>query len=187
MFTGETPMIVKVFALSLSVLSILTFPLTAQSGPNPTRAPQEAQKVGMEIGSVSVWLGMSKSEVVRRVSDAGYKSQVDDSNVIIVGSNKSQSGVLGTTSFRSGMLIFASRSWFQSGSNLMAAVIGALSALASQGSDRCSISSWPVKKPDFTSDNVGIYCGKRSVILNKGRFGSDGDFIDVDERIGSIE
>ena len=53
------------------VLSIL-FALPTNTG----QAPQRHERVSLEVGSITVWLGMTKEEATKRFSNAGYEVTV---------------------------------------------------------------------------------------------------------------
>jgi hypothetical protein len=150
--------------------------LLPQTRPNPT-------KVSIELGSVTVWLGMSKTQMVLVATGAGYRTMDHDNNIIVLDAK----GIVGTCSFASDRLVFASRSWWRPGGDTLTATIDALAALASYGHD-CELTHAPINKPTLDVNRLFVTCGDRSVLVVKGRANSpsDSEVIEVDERIGTL-
>lgn len=137
---------------------------------------QSAQKVSLELGSVKVWLGMTRGEVLNACAAAKYKVLEDKSDDSLnIESNSYR------VEFKSGRVSAARRSWLAGGKDGLEAVLGALATLDKQN---CVVISGAENKPDVTMSRVSINCGARSVLILRGRIGRDG-VEDVFEWIGS--
>jgi hypothetical protein len=151
--------------LALTVLT--AFPCVAQN------------RVSLDVGSVTVWLGMPKSDAMKKFSEAGFKV-VDSGDGLMV----SSPGNVHFLTFRHNSLIFANRDWYVSGSTDEAqAVMGALSALAAKTkTNACTVSHDPISEPGISVDRIFISCGQtfrtdgtlvveRSVMISVSGFG----------------
>jgi hypothetical protein len=132
-------------------------------------AQTEGAKTSIELGAITVWLGMPKQELLRRCTKAGYKVAVEglENDLKILDSEK-----LTTASniFRVGLkddkVTFASRDWYSANAGPFDAVLGALEQLTTGGQDTlCFVGHTEQKSPDNTGDKVSIVCGARSVII----------------------
>jgi hypothetical protein len=160
----------------LLLLLLVVWP--AQTG-QPQSLPDE--RVSLEVGSVTVWLGMPKAEVVKKFSDAGYEV-TDSGDGVLAHSGRE----LHDLHFENGRLVYADLQWYNSNTEEMDAVLGALGALADKTKSRpCSMSHEPLSKPDTALDRIFIFCGDRSVLIARGKFLGK-PVMDVSERIGDI-
>jgi hypothetical protein len=126
-------------------LALLTaFPCVAQN------------RVSLDVGPVTVWLGMLKSDAIKKYSEAGYKV-LDNGDALMLSSN----GNVTLLIFQHNSLIFASRDWSVGESPDEAqAVIGAVSALAEKTkTNACTVSHDPLSEPGISVDRVFIQCG----------------------------
>ncbi len=164
----------------LAVLGLLCICVDAQQPRH--NAPQSPKPlVSLELGSVTVWLGMTQTEALLKLQRAGYHVEGDSAMRIVNDGEK-----VYTIEFENGQLTFADREWHSQGTNVMDAVLGALTALASYGPASCAVTHAPITQPDYASDRIFIECGKRSVLLSQGHFGSVST-VSADERIGQLE
>ena len=80
----------------LCLISIaLSLPCSAQS-----TAPQ--QKVSLELGPVTVWLGMARQEVINKCASAGFKEFPGTDSFLFVDANRHYSA-----EFKDDRLVFA--------------------------------------------------------------------------------
>jgi hypothetical protein len=159
--------------LLLSIVALLAQPGRTQSQTN--------QRVSLDIGSVTVWLNMSKAELVKKFSDAGYVT-TDLGNGVVVGSARE----LHDFRFRNGRLVYAEVEWYRGNGEEMDAVLGALGTLADKSKSRpCTMAHQPLSAPDMNLDRLFIFCGDRSVLIASGKVQGKAS-IDVSERIGDI-
>lgn len=143
-------------------------------------------KISLELGSVTVWLGMQETDALSGFQRAGYKigpGSTEVSKILVNGST-----IYGVW-FKKGRLTFAERDWLQ-GRDVMTAVINGLASLQTQGANNCSIIHQPNIKPGVSIDTIYIYCENRSVVLSNGNVNVDGKTyteLSVKERIGRAE
>jgi hypothetical protein len=140
---------------------------------------QAAPKLSLELGSMKVWLGMSKADVLSACAAVGY-SAIDSKNGVYITSGKGENSHIYDVEFKKGLLSYASRSWASHDKDYLEAVIGVLKGFDGA---TCSISNQPMNKPESALERVLVICGDRSVMLISGTIGKDrvGDVI---ERIG---
>jgi len=165
------PRIVLLFALSTSTLFA-----------------QNANRVSLELGRLSVWLGEEKGAVKQQTEAAGMSFvQVgkSESDRVVVAENDR----IYTLAFESGKLVYADRNWAHEGSSDLPTVIDALSSLADGGAAVCRIEHSPISSPNRKTNQIFIRCGQRGVFLNYGSIISDGksySINDVKETIGTL-
>lgn len=127
-------------------------------------AEAQAPRVKLDLGSVTVWLGMDMVQAKQQLKAAGMTLSSEREEDILVISPASKS--LYSLRFSAGKLVYAARDWLNSDS--LPSVIGAFAALASEGAKNCSILHAPIASPEGTSDRVSIDCGERGVLLIHG-------------------
>lgn len=142
-------------------------------------------KVSIDLGSVTVWLGMPQNDALRQFQNAGYKVLGDGTTAR---TNVQDGNHVYSIWFKDGKVICAEREWYSSGRDEMDAVLGALGAMASHGTSSCSITHDTINEPEKSAERILIECGQRSVFLAKGRIDSTNEtkFVDAFERIGQI-
>lgn len=157
----------------------------------------EAQAVGdhprvsIDLGQVTVWLGMSQEDALAQFRGAGYKVLGDSATA---GASVQDGNHVYSVWFKGGKVICAEREWYSSGRDEMDAVLGALAAMASHGGSSCSVMHDTSKEPDHSAERILIECGRRSVLLMKGKIDVTKELdpsqqmklVDVFERIGQI-
>ncbi len=139
----------------------------------------------LELGTVTVSLGMAKQQVLRLFSEASYKvmeSTATSSATVIDGALKH----VYTVQFTGSRLTYADRSWTSTDGEGLDAAIKALGALAQKGAASCSVAHAPVSEPDTTLDRVFVKCGQRGVLMIRGKASGIGDTYDVSEFIGAF-
>jgi len=142
------------------------------------------QKVSLEIGGATVWLGMPRQEVINRCTSAGLKQMTADRNSILFKGGDD----LYSTQFKNGRLVFADRDWLPSKSGLDAfqttlAALASISDSDKESVSACTINHQPLNSPDNQANRVFISCGKRSFLLMERRIKGK-SYYDVMERIG---
>ena len=155
------------------------------STPAVAQAPIGHSKVSLELGSVTVWLGMSQTDALLQFQSAGYK--------VTAGGTTSRASVqdgnrVYSIWFKGGKVVCAEREWYSPGRDEMDAVLSALAAIASHGANSCSIMHDTINEPDQSAVRVLIDCGGRSVYLAKGKITppTEVQYVSVLERIGQI-
>ncbi len=139
------------------------------------------KQTALDLGHVTVWLGMPQQEAMKRFSSAGYKvTEAGSLGVFLKAADDYYQ-----MRFNQGRLVYAERSWYNSKQgDAFDAVLGALVALAGDAKNQtCTVSHQPVKDPDVTWERIFIFCGDRSVRIGKGRLGGTAG-VDVTEFIG---
>lgn len=151
---------------------------------------QSKPKVGLDIGSVTIYLGMPRDEIIKKCASAGYKQFVVDKDTIAFQDGGDFSPY--TVQFRNDQVVYADREWFLAKGDLDAfeSAIAALGSLAdNEKSPLCIISHVLVRKPDRSLDNIVLSCGQRTITLVRGKF-NDRDaktFYGVEEQIGEMQ
>ena len=148
----------------------------------PCIAQSMSQKVSLELGSVTVWLGMPRQEVINKCASVGFKQLVQDRDRLRFQSEDH----MYTTEFKNGRLVYADRDWYskKSGSDAFQSTIAALGTIGDKNTT-CIISHAPVTDPDKMLNRVFIECGKRSFLLLENK--TEGKaYYDVYERIGEM-
>ena len=140
----------------------------------------------MELGSVTVSLGMPKADVLKRFADAGTK--VTDLGDVVFAEVGSSTPDL---RFKNGTVIYADLEWYRNDTNGVDAVLGALSALAeSNGNRPCALVHAPISTPDLVTNKVLVSCGGVSVLIANGKItitGTPGTpSVTVSQRIGDF-
>jgi hypothetical protein len=144
--------------LAIAVLLSLCLSCFAQSKP----------RVALDIGSVTVYLGMPREDFIKKCATAGYKQSIADKDTItlqIGGAIESY-----TVQFRNDRIVYADREWYLTKGDLDAfeSTIAALGSLAdNEKSPLCIVSQVPVHTPDGSSDNIFISCGQRTITLSR--------------------
>jgi len=156
----------------------------APSNPVAFHAQSAARhaRVALDLGAVTVWLGMPQSDALLQFQSAGYRVTGNgDTRTVSIGDSPAMIG------FRNGRLKYATREWYTPGQDEMDVVIRALTDLASRGGTSCSIVSGRMNTPDGSGDTIFVSCGERSLMFTKGEvIGKTGvvPVVEVQERIG---
>jgi hypothetical protein len=148
--------------LSLALgLCLATLPPASGQG-----AP-EAQRVSLDIGVVKVWLGMPQKLANEEFAKRGYPLEPlgDDLSIVFGGAGENAQH-LGDVAFRSGRLIYAAREW-PGGDQSIESAFAVLTNFAREGSDLCSLSTEPLRKPDFQMERLWVTCGKRTLFVRE--------------------
>jgi hypothetical protein len=141
-------------------------------------SPEES----IDLGGVTVSLGMAKSDVLKRFSASRYTVlSPDDDGLTMVVDRVAKTSY--TVRFVGDRLTYASRSWASSYDEALNSSIKALYALADQGGERCTVARAPLNTPSISGDMVVVRCGVRGVSLMRGTLREGGTY-GVDEFIG---
>jgi len=156
--------------------AILTFVLASAAVPAISQT--------LELGVVTLSLGMASQQVLTLFSEGGYKVMGDSTSTYLVPVvDRTVKHTYGLVQFTGGRLTYAERGWTSTTGDNLDAPIKALGALAQKGATSCSITHAPSSQPDSTLDRVFVTCGQRGVRLAIGRFNGI-DIYDVAEFIG---
>jgi hypothetical protein len=144
-------------------------------------------KTSLELGSVTVWLGMSKQEVLRRCIVADYMvSEGDHHSLMIVDGKKlTEDSRIFDVILKNDRVTFASRNWYSSKAKPFEAVLGALEQLGDRRTG-CLVIHDQDKSPSHALDQVLISCGFRTVRIESGNMNGE-PVADVYEQIDSGE
>ncbi len=129
---------------------------------------QSTPKIALDIGSVTVYLGVPREDFIKRCATAGYRQSVADKDTIIVQIGGAVESY--TVQFRNDRVVYADREWYLTKGDLDAfeSAIAALGSLAdNEKSPLCIVSQVPVHTPDGSSDNIFISCGQRTITLSR--------------------
>jgi hypothetical protein len=129
----------------------------------------KGEKTSLELGSVTVWLGMPKQEVVKRCASASYllskgpgdELEIRDSEKLTAGSH------IFRVIFKNDQVTYASRNWYSSKASPFDAVLGALEQLG-DARGGCSVAHDQDKTPGSAFDRVVVTCGFRRVLIESG-------------------
>lgn len=145
-------------------------------------AQPASQKISLEIGGATVWLGMPRQEVVDRCTSAGLKQMTADRNSILFKSGDD----LYSTQFKNDRLVFATRDWLPSKDGLDAfqtTMIALASISESDSASACTISHHQINNPATQGSQVLIACANRSFLLEEGKVKGE-PYYSLSERIG---
>jgi hypothetical protein len=142
-------------------------------GASPTDA---GNKITLQLGSVTVWLGMPNEEAISGLKNAGYSYLGKDGKLDWVWNKGDDNNYwLGSAS---GRLVYAARDWQQRvgrsekperDAAVMKAVVGALKTLAkSDSSQHCAVDLDSLSDPESSKERVFVRCGERSVQITVG-------------------
>ena len=127
---------------------------------------QVENRVSLELGTVTVWLGMDKAAVKQQVEANGMiLDQSNPTNVIVVDAHNSR---IFTLQFEHDKLVYADRNWLRDESKALPSVMDALAALIDKGATNCTIAHAPMTSPDSKMNRVFINCGQRGILLTYG-------------------
>jgi hypothetical protein len=138
---------------------------------------QTSQKVSLELGIVTVYLGEPKAEVVSACADVGFKA-VETYNGLAV----SGGGTAYPVHIKNGRVTQAFRSWSK-GRDEVDALLGALATLDGK---ECIVSHKSVDTPDMQVNQARVVCGPRFVVLSRGNMAGKAS-TDVFEGIGDVD
>lgn len=165
------------------VLAMLLF--TGLAASNAQTNP----RVELELGGVTVWLGMPKALAEKQLTEAGYRLEAGAGTDFVIwqgGTEKQKRRY--SVGFRGGKLSYADRDWFVTGQDPFEAVLAALGALSENATSPCFIMHDPLSEPEQEMDRIVIQCGQRSVLLMLGTFRASGSkYVEVTERIGALQ
>jgi len=155
---------------------------TGKTLPSPA---QQSGRASLELDSVTVWLGMAKKDLLKKLSDKSfYVTEPQPDSFIALSESKNH---VYSIRFRDGVLIYADREWYTKGSEIEDAILNGLSALSdSSGANApCAVIHSPLSEPDFSGDRIFIKCGQRNLLI--GKFKIQGTVsMSVSESIGEL-
>jgi hypothetical protein len=140
-------------------------------------ARPQLMKRELEVGGVTLHLGMAKSEVAEKL--AGQYWKLNDDNWVVAPPNNIGPAI----QFTDGKLNFTERFWATSENDTGMALFGAVSSLNKDGFHTCEVTAGVNTSPDLTAHNVWILCGDKSVVINRDTIGSH-SYTMVHEELG---
>ena len=180
-FATEQDMKAMLAVLFLAAAVIPTLPQRAKQYP-----PQN--RLSLQLGTVTVWLGMPKSEFMTAAKAAGYnvndRPGLDNEVLMTLESGREITQLYPISFNKAGLLKYASRGWPDTNKSPYEAMLGALKSVDGQ---HCNISHEPLNTPQENLDRVLVYCDSgRSILITYGKLSiSPASFGAVDERIGT--
>jgi hypothetical protein len=164
--------------MRLAVICFLLFALPANTG----QTSQTHERISLDVGAATVWLGMPQEEAAKKFRDAGYKVMVAHDQLLLRSDSDARA-----IWFKDGRLVFADREWNTNNTfDKVDAVIGALGELAERvKTESCVVVHSPISSPESTGNRVFVSCGERSVLIAKGTLMGT-PYETVSERIGNI-
>jgi len=154
------------------LLAVLTATLGFAQTPRVT-------KVDMQIGALTVWLGMPKGDALALFKAQGYKqTDMGDQTYYEI-----RDGTLSTIGFKGDRLSYATRSWRSKENDDLASVIAVLTELSSKHQEQCTLRADTLREPDMNSERLFVDCGRRGVLIAKGTIAGT-KFAEVMEYIG---
>ena len=127
---------------------------------------QTGNRVSLEFGTVTVWLGMNKAAVKQRVETNGMNFDQTNPNTVLVAHIKAKR--VFTLKFEHDKLVYADRDWLHDEAEALPSVVDALAALIDKGATNCTIVHVPVSSPDTKMNQILIDCGQRGILLTYG-------------------
>lgn len=168
--------------MKLTPLLLLAALLALPAYTSQSQSLPEKEITSLDLGSVTVYLGMAKQEAMKKLAAVGHTPKdLGDKIGVETGTG---THILW---FKNNRLVFADLEWYtEHTGDGIDAVLGALGALAQKNNGHpCAVLHGPLSDPDVSVDRVFVECGKRSVLISKGKL--DGKLLlDVSERIGDI-
>jgi hypothetical protein len=140
---------------------------------------QTPEQPTMRIGTMKIWLGMSKVDFQKALSAAGYVATEVGGSTVVIDDQKNPS-VSFTVRFKAGRVSYASRPWRTKSRDDFEAIMGALTTLDGR---TCVVSHEPVNEPDINLDRVLIDCGVHSVLIENGKLNTS-LFSEVSDQMG---
>jgi hypothetical protein len=146
----------------------------------PAYTQQESERIN--IGDISLRLGMEKDGVISKLAERGYRvsklesseSQSESWIVSLKNEKADDYDILGTVDFRNGRLSWANRNWAESWDSGSAKVGKNLYFLVKSfeetGNTSCSIESKSQEAPEFDSKTTMLHCGKRMVTISVSKY-----------------
>jgi hypothetical protein len=133
-------------------------------------AQVKGEKTSLELGSVTVWLGMPRQEVVKRCATAGYSVSNGPGDELVIRDSEKMTtdSHIFRVIFKDDRVTYASRNWYSSKAKPFEAVLGALEQLADRRASGCLLVHDQDKSPDSAWDMVYITCGLRRVLIESG-------------------
>jgi hypothetical protein len=127
---------------------------------------QVGNRVSLELGTVTVWLGMDKAAVKQQVEASGMNFDQSNPNIVLVADVQAKR--VFTLKFEHDKLVYADRNWLSDEAKALPSVMDALTALIDKGATSCTITDVPVSSPDTKMNRVFINCGNRGILLTYG-------------------
>jgi hypothetical protein len=126
------------------------------------------QMVSLDLGTMTVWLGMSKAQLLASCVKSGYRPiSSDDPEELYVADQVGEiTRQVFAVRFLNGKLSYANRTWLTKSGSVDDAVIGAFATF--NGKTGCSIAHAFENGPDRHIERVVVTCGSRSVLVSKG-------------------
>lgn len=151
---------------------------------------QTGSRVTLDLGPVTVWLGMDRAAAKQQLETAGMKFIPDESDTGRVQVLDQFAKRLYSLRFENNKVVFAERNWLSDEANALSSVMDALTSLADQAASRCTIQHDPINKPEGKLNRVFITCGPRAILMTFGTMTIGGQSYSddtVEERIGAFE
>ncbi len=150
------------------------------------QAQSQTQKVTLELGSVTVWLGEPKQKIFADFADSGLVLDDAKDGMVFVHPPKDYFTGAYTMRFSADKLVFADRTWTVQGVEPIQAAVNAFASLASHGATQCTFShDTKATEVGLNYDRVFVTCGQRSILLMNERYNRSEDG-KVMERIGTM-
>jgi hypothetical protein len=146
----------------------------------------QSKRVTLDLGTVTVWIGMPKQEAFSKLATAGYKlmttsdEDTADGKIIAVLSGDE----LYSIAFTAGRLSFADRDWYNKNTSVADAVIDSLRTVAGPSGATCKVIPDTLSNPESSLKRVFVQCGTRTILIMKGKIGKAENLVTVSERIG---
>lgn len=145
----------------------------------------QSRRTTLDLGTVTVWIGIPKQEVLSKFAIAGYKllstsaEDTADGKLILVNAGDTIYDV----AFTAGRLTFAERGWYTKNVSVEDAVIDSLTAVAGTSGTLCKVTPDTLSSPGSSSKRVFVSCGSRTILIMKTKLDKS-EYVSVSERIG---
>jgi hypothetical protein len=140
---------------------------------------EQSSKAFIEVGSVRLRLGMSRSEVAEKLVGSAITKINEDSWVLGKNSPSLQ--------FTDGRLSFADRTWSTTEDDIAESLFGVVSSFNSEGYSACKITADTNSSPGSMAQRVWIDCGEKTILVMVAHPSSSGKgYSWVSERLGKM-
>jgi hypothetical protein len=154
-------------ALPVAVgLALATLPAIVAYCGEKHGTPAPRSYVSLEVGIVTVWLGMPQADAQQEFAKNGYTLAPPGDSSLVTQGQGSEARDIGQVQFRKGRLIYASRDW-PGGDNAIQSVSAILTTFARNGSNLCTLNEAPLKEPGFQLNRLWVRCGERELFLTE--------------------
>jgi hypothetical protein len=128
----------------------------------------QSKRVTLDLGTVTVWIGMPKQEAFSKLATAGYKLMTTSDEDTADGK----------------IIAVLSGDELYKNTSVADAVIDSLRTVAGPSGATCKVIPDTLSNPESSLKRVFVQCGTRTILIMKGKIGKAENLVTVSERIG---